>query len=86
MTITVRLSQDIEAKLRVRLEAGNVPLSEFVREAIAEKLERERRPEKPSAYELWKKHFTGWGSGETDRSERIEEILGAEFDAKHRGR
>jgi len=86
MTITVRLPHDIEAKLRARLEAESLALSDFVREAIVEKLEREGVAVKPSAYELWKQHFTGWGSGETDRSERIEEILEAEFDAKRRGR
>ena len=86
MTITVRLPQDIEAKLRARLEVEDLALSDFVREAIAEKLEREPKPEKPSAYELWKKHFKGWGSGETDRSERAEEILREMFDAKRRGR
>ena len=85
MTITIRLPDDFEAKLRARLEQGDVALSEFVRQAIAEKLEREPKPGKPSAYELWQQHFNGWGSGETDRSERAEEILSAEFDAKHRG-
>lgn len=86
MTITIRLPDQLEAQLRARLDAKDVPLSEYVRQAIVEKLEREPDAETPSIYELWKQHFTGWGSGETDRSERVEEILGAELDAKHRGR
>jgi Arc/MetJ-type ribon-helix-helix transcriptional regulator len=87
MTITVRLPQDIEARLRARLEAANQPLSDFVRAAIVEKLDREGAAKKPSAYELWKKHFDkGYSSGETDRAERAEEILREMFDAKRRGR
>ena len=57
-----------------------------MRQAIAEKLEEKSEPEKPSAYEVWRKHFTGGGSGESDRSERAEEILRAHFDAKRRSR
>ena len=77
----------LEAKLRARITREDVALSEFVRQAIAEKLVREPTvPQKPSAYELWQKHFTGWGSGETDRSKRVKEIVGAEIDGKHRRR
>lgn len=84
MTITVRLTQDIEAKLRLRLEASNVPLSEFVREAIAEKLEREPRPEKPSAYELGKHLFGKYASGRSDASENADRIVAEFISAKHR--
>lgn len=87
MTITVRLPDELEARLRTRVAAENIGLSEFVRQAIAEKLEEKPEPEKPSAYEVWKKHFKpGEGSGETDRSQRVKEILRAEFDAKRRRR
>ena len=41
MTITVRLPEKLEADLRARLDTLDVGLSEFVRQAIAEKLERE---------------------------------------------
>jgi len=85
MTITIRLPDKLEADLRARLTREDVALSEFVRQAIAEKLEREADV-KPSAYELWQKHFKGFSSGETDRSERAEEILRAKFDAKRRSR
>ena len=86
MTVTIRLPDQLEEQLRAHLEKAGTPLSEYVRQAIAEKLERDPEAAKPSAYEIWQKHFTGWGSGETDRSERVKEILGAEFDAKHRDR
>ncbi|MEQ1717038.1 MAG: hypothetical protein ABL907_13810 [Hyphomicrobium sp.] len=61
-------------------------MEEFARQAITGKLEREPKPEQPSAYELWQKHFIGWSSGETDRSEHVDEIVGAEIGAKHRDR
>ena len=87
MTITIRLPDKLEADLRARLTREDVALSEFVRQAIAEKLEREETtPHRPSAYELWQEHFTGWGSGETDRSKRVKKIVGAEIDGKHRRR
>ena len=87
MTITVRLPDELEARLRQRMAADNIELSEFVRQAISAKLDAEPAPPKPSAYEVWKKHFTpGEGSGESDRSQRVKEILRAEFDAKRRRR
>ena len=86
MTITIRLPDEFEAKLRTRLDQGDVALSEFVRQAIAEKLERELRAETPSAYELGKDVFGKYASGRSDISENAEKILGEIFDAKRRGR
>ena len=87
MTITVRLPDELEARLRQRVTADNIELSEFVRQAITARLDDKPVQEKPSAYEVWKKHFKGGeGSGETDRSQRVKEILRAEFDAKRRRR
>jgi len=86
MTITVRLPDELEAKLRARLAEGDVALSEYVRLAITEKLDREPARPKKSAYEIWQECFTGGGSGETDRSERIGEIVRAQLDAKRRRR
>ena len=84
MTITVRLPQDIEAKLRARLEVEDLALSDFVRQAIAEKLEREPRPEKPSAYELGKHLFGKYSSGRSDLSENADRIVAEIISAKHR--
>jgi hypothetical protein len=82
MTITVRLPERLEADLRARLDTLDVGLSEFVRQAIAEKLEREPAVT-GCAYELWQKYFKGRGSGETDRSQRVEEIVRTKVRAKH---
>ena len=85
MTIIVRLPQDLEARLRAEL-AEDAAMSEFVRQAITEKMDRDNLVPKPAAYEAWQARFAGFESGETDRSERAEDILGAAFDAQHRNR
>jgi hypothetical protein len=84
MTITVRLPQDIEAQLRARLEAEKQELSAFVREAIAEKLERDDATKKPSAYELGKHLFGKYSSGRDDLAENSEQILREMLSAKNR--
>ena len=85
MTITVRLPEDLETKLRRRLKKEGKALSDFVREAIAEKIGREVEA-KPSAWELGKhlfgKHGDGDPLGSTERKKRVHEAL----DAKHRRR
>jgi Arc/MetJ-type ribon-helix-helix transcriptional regulator len=84
MTITVRLPQDIEAKLRARLDAEKQGLSEFVREAIAEKLQRDVPTKKRSAYEVGKHLFGKYSSGRTDVAENAEQILREMLSAKNR--
>ena len=69
MTITIRLPEELEANLRARLDAQGVGLSDFVREAIAEKLEREPA-QQPSAYDLGKDVFGKYGSGRDDLTGR----------------
>ncbi len=82
MTITIRLPTKLEAALRARLERRRVGLSDFVRDAIAEKLERE--PERaPSAYELGKELFGRHGSGAKDRSANRKAILSEILRGKH---
>ena len=84
MTITVRLPEKLEADLRARLDTLDVDLSEFVRQAISEKLERE--PAKStSAYELGKHLFGKYSSGRSDLSQNHERILREKLRAKHRG-
>jgi Arc/MetJ-type ribon-helix-helix transcriptional regulator len=82
MTITIRLPEELEAELRTRLDAQGSGLSEFVREAIAEKLDREAAG-KPSAYELGKNVFGKHGSGRDDLSTDRKAILGELLRAKH---
>jgi Arc/MetJ-type ribon-helix-helix transcriptional regulator len=82
MTVTIRLPEDLEAELRTRLDAQGVGLSEFVREAIAEKLDREATGQ-PTAYDLGKGLFGKHGSGRNDLSSKRKAILGEILRAKH---
>ena len=83
MTITVRLPKDLEAKLRTKLEADDARLSDFLRDAIAEKLEREPAA-KPSAFELGRHLFGKYGSGHGSLAEDHEKLLREKLRAKHR--
>jgi RHH-type rel operon transcriptional repressor/antitoxin RelB len=83
MTITIRLPEALEAELRTRLDAQGVGLSEFVREAVAEKLEREVSA-KATAYELGKDLFGRYSSGRDDLSTNRKAILNEILSAKHR--
>jgi Arc/MetJ-type ribon-helix-helix transcriptional regulator len=83
MTITIRLPEKLEADLRARLDAQGVGVSDFVREAIVEKLEREPA-KKPTAYDLGKDLFGKHGSGRDDLSTNRKAILGEILRAKHR--
>ena len=78
MTISVRLSDKSETQLRLRTRRTGRPLSEFVREAIEEKLQRE--PLDTSPYTLGKdlfgRHGSGDGNRSTDRKRLIREKLG----------
>jgi Arc/MetJ-type ribon-helix-helix transcriptional regulator len=83
MTITVRLPNLQEADLRTRLETKGLTLSDFVREAIAEKLAREEAGTSPAA-ELGKHLFGRHGSGRGDLALNRKTILAEVLDAKHR--
>lgn len=83
MTIAIRLPTKLEAKLRARLDRRRVALSDFVRDAIAEKLEREPA-ENPSAYDLGKDLFGKHGSGRVDLSTNRKTILNEMLRGKHR--
>jgi len=85
MTITVRLPVEVEAELRARLDRSRAGLSEFVRDAIAEKLQREPAA-KPSAYEIGKDLFGKHGSGRDDLSSNRKAILDEILSAKHHRR
>jgi Arc/MetJ-type ribon-helix-helix transcriptional regulator len=82
MTITIRLPEELEAKLRARIEAQGRRLPEFVREAIAEKLGREAGGPS-SAYELGKNAFGKHGSGRDDLSTNRKAILAELLRAGH---
>lgn len=83
MTITIRLPEKLEAELRARLRTRGLGLSDFVRDAIAEKLEREP-VEKPSAYDLGKQLFGRHGSGQGDLSTNRKALMAEMLRVKHR--
>lgn len=82
MTISIRLDQETEAALRRRLAGEGMPVSEFIREAIREKLAR--GPDEASPYAIGESLFGRYSSGETDRSQRRKELLRERLHAKHR--
>ena len=82
MTISVRLSDKSETKLRVRTHHTGRPLSEFVREAIEKKLQREAWDGSP--YSLGKELFGRYGSGEDNRNTDRKRLIREKISAKHR--
>jgi Arc/MetJ-type ribon-helix-helix transcriptional regulator len=82
MTVSVRLDEDTEAKLRRLLEDKGGTLSAFVRAAIEEKLEREAN--KPTPYEAGKHLFGRYGSGIGDLAENHKKYFKEKMRAKHR--
>jgi len=83
MSISIRLDPATEAALRRRLLADQRSLSDFVREAIQEKL-RVDEPETPTPWSIGEPLFGRYSSGEGDRSQRRKELLKERLDAKHR--
>jgi Arc/MetJ-type ribon-helix-helix transcriptional regulator len=81
MTVTVRLDEEIEAKVRRLLEQKGGSLSDFVRAAIAEKLERE--VVKPTPYELGKHLFGRDLSGPSDVAKNHKKYFKEKMRAKH---
>jgi len=82
MTITVRIDESTEAKLRRLARERGSSLSAFVRAAIAEKLERETQKLIP--YELGKHLFGRYSSGLGDLASNHEKYLRERLRAKHR--
>jgi Arc/MetJ-type ribon-helix-helix transcriptional regulator len=83
MKITIRLPVKLEADLRARLAMRGVGLSDFVQDAIAEKLYRERA-KKPTPYALGKHLFGKHGSGRNHISSNRKAILNEILRAEHR--
>ncbi len=81
MPISIRLDPDTEIELRRRLDLEGVPLSDFVRDAIREKLGRPADPVTP--YSIGEPLFGRYSSGATDLSARRKEILRDRFRDRH---
>jgi len=83
MPISIRLEDFLETELRLHLQHEGVALSEFVREAICEKLAKEHRTTSP--YELGKDLFGRYASGDAQRSTKRKIIIREKIHAQHRG-
>ena len=81
MTISIRLDEATESRLRQLAMSKQQRLSEFVRQAIQEKLEREQDGESP--YELGAVLFGRFSSGEAGRSAHRKELIKRRIRAKH---
>lgn len=83
MTISIRLEKPIEEALRQQIQAQNATLSAFVRDAILEKIEREKSA-KPNPYALGKMVFGRYSSERDDLSTNRKATLKEKLRAKHR--
>lgn len=84
MQLSIDLDDAIEAELRLRLQREDMALSDFVREAIREKLLKESSVD--ASYDLGKDLFGRYASGDTERSSQRKTLLREKIHAKHRGR
>lgn len=82
MPLSIRLDQELETELRLRLQREGVGLSEFVRDAIKEKLSK--TPPANTPYELGKSLFGRYASGETQLSQQRKTRIREKIHAKHR--
>jgi Arc/MetJ-type ribon-helix-helix transcriptional regulator len=83
MPVTIRLPTKLEARLRAHVRRLGVSLSDFVRDAIGEKLEREPT-EGLSAYDVGRHLFGKHGSGRADLSSNRKIVLSNMLRRKHR--
>ncbi len=82
MPLSIRLESELETELRLRLQHEGIGLSEFVRDAIREKLAKTAQANSP--YELGRNLFGRYASGDTHRSYRRKTLLREKIHAKHR--
>lgn len=82
MSLSIRLEKSLEEALRRRLQLDGMSLSDFIREAIREKLTKDDK--KPSPYELGQHLFGRYGSGRDDLSTNRKALLREKLNAKHR--
>jgi Arc/MetJ-type ribon-helix-helix transcriptional regulator len=82
-TITIRLDDEIDARLKRRLQRSGQSLSEFVRSAVVKQLAAAPAHETPN--EAWARLVQGCaGSGDTDRSTTYKARIKEKLRAKHR--
>lgn len=82
-TITIRLDDETDARLKRRLVRSGETLSEFVRAAVVRQLAV--APERETAHEAWTRLVQDCaGSGDTDRSVTYKARIKEKLRAKHR--
>ena len=82
-TITIRLDEETDARLRRRLAHSGGSLSEFVRAAVVSQLAAS--PEGETPYDAWVRLSQDCvGSGETDLSATYKVRIKEKLRAKHR--
>lgn len=82
-TITIRLDEETDARLKRRLAHSGQSLSDFVRAAVVAQLAAGPQYETP--YDAWARLVEGCpGSGETDRSVTYKARIREKLRAKHR--
>ncbi len=82
-TITIRLDDETDARLKRRLSRSGESLSEFVRAAVLSQLAAGPIHETP--YDAWARLVEDCaGSGETDRSTTYKARIREKLRAKHR--
>jgi len=82
-TITIRIDDETDARLKRRLGQSGQSLSDFVRTALVNQLGA--TPEHETPYEAWSRLVeNGAGSGETDRSVTYKARIKEKLRAKHR--
>lgn len=82
-TVTVRLDDETDARLKRRLAYSGETLSEFVRSAVAHKLAAGLEPETP--FDAWTRIGRDVaGNGESDRSVTYKSRLKERLREKHR--
>ncbi|MBK1826787.1 CopG family transcriptional regulator [Haloferula rosea] len=79
-TLSIKVSSEDKARLKVLAAARNVPISELIREGLHKVLSETGDSERPSCYELFAKDleqlWAGDGSGITDLSTNKEHMEG----------
>ena len=82
-TITIRLDEETDARLKRRLARSGESLSEFVRAAVVNQLAAVPVHERP--YDAWSRLIQDCaGSGDTDRSATYKARIKEKLRAKHR--
>ena len=82
MSVSVRLDQELEQALRIQAARAEVAISDFIREAIKEKLARMDSAASP--YELGKDSFGKYSSGQSELSANRKKLIRERLHAQHR--